>query len=155
MPSKDSTLVLPKRYPISKISLPGGRKFNPGGESLATSVGDSEEFVGLRDYRAGDPLRNIHWKSLAKSGKPVVKEYQEGVFCEATPLYSTRSRMEEKISASRRRSLLRPLLCENIDTKDGLLDLMFVGQNTYSITVGRGAGHSAQLLEVLAACDLL
>ena len=34
----------------------------------------------MRDYRPGDPLRRIHWKSWAKTGRPVVKEYQDEFF---------------------------------------------------------------------------
>ena len=147
--SEDSTLVLPKRLPVNKISLPGGRKFNPGGENMASSVGDSEEFVGMRDYRAGDPLRSIHWKSLAKTGKPVVKEYQEEFFARYALVVDTFSDKGEDLHFEEAVSVAASLV-ENIDTKDGLLDLMFVGQKAYSISVGRGTGHSAQLLEVLA-----
>ena len=37
--------------------------------ALASSVGQSDEFVALRDYRRGDPLRHIHWKSVSKTGR--------------------------------------------------------------------------------------
>ena len=47
---------------------------------MASSVGESEEFVSLRDYRRGDPMRHIHWKSWAKTGKPIVKEFQDEFF---------------------------------------------------------------------------
>ncbi|MEK7386932.1 MAG: DUF58 domain-containing protein, partial [candidate division NC10 bacterium] len=48
-----SLLVLPKRYAMPDLALPGTRKYQPGGVALASSVGDSEEFVALRDYRPG------------------------------------------------------------------------------------------------------
>ena len=51
-----------------------------GGVSLAASVGDSEEFIGLRDYRPGDPLQKVHWKSFARTGKPIVREFQDEFF---------------------------------------------------------------------------
>ena len=73
-------LVLPKRYTLPPINLPGSRRHQPGGVTLATGVGDSEEFVGLRDYRPGDPLQRIHWKSYARVGEPVVREYQDEYF---------------------------------------------------------------------------
>jgi len=50
------------------------------GVALASNVGQSEEFVSLRDYRRGDPLRHIHWRSWAKAGKPVVKEFEDEFF---------------------------------------------------------------------------
>ncbi|MDJ0901122.1 MAG: DUF58 domain-containing protein [Xenococcus sp. MO_188.B8] len=77
---KQSLLVLPKRYQVPQFQLPGLRKTQSGSMTLASSVGDSEEFVSLRDYRPGDPLRKIHWRSWAKTDKPIVREEQEEFF---------------------------------------------------------------------------
>jgi len=54
-----TTLILPKRYPLPPIALPGAMRYQEGGVALASRVGQSEEFVALRDYRPGDPLRHI------------------------------------------------------------------------------------------------
>lgn len=35
----------------------------------------SEEFSGFQTYQAGDPLRHIHWKGVAKGQEPQVKRY--------------------------------------------------------------------------------
>jgi hypothetical protein len=75
-----SLLVLPKRFDLPPIGLSGNRRYQSGGVALASTVGDSEEFVSMRDYRPGDPPRKIHWKSWAKTGKPIVKEYQDEFF---------------------------------------------------------------------------
>src|SRR6185369_11993359 len=50
-----SILILPKRYPVPRINLPGNRKYQPGGVALSSSIGESLEFESLRDYRPGDP----------------------------------------------------------------------------------------------------
>ena len=76
----DSILVLPRRYPLPPIAFPGLLKYQDGGVALASHVGQSEEFVSLRDYRNGDPIRHIHWRSWAKAGKPVVKEFEDEFF---------------------------------------------------------------------------
>jgi len=78
--SPANLLVLPRRYTLPPIALPGSRRYQPGGVALAASIGNSEEFVSLRDYRAGDPLQRIHWKSYARAGEPVVREYQDEYF---------------------------------------------------------------------------
>src|SRR5205814_5457579 len=80
IPAPQSVLILPKRYFLPPIDLPGKMKYQQGGVAMASSVGESEEFVSLRDYRPGDPLRHIHWKSWAKTGKPIVKEFQDEFF---------------------------------------------------------------------------
>lgn len=50
-----------------------------GGEVLA----ERQEFDRLREYRPGDPLRDIHWKSSAKRGEFLVTEYEPGDRTEA------------------------------------------------------------------------
>src|SRR5829696_7162979 len=80
VPAAQSTLILPKRYPLPTIALPGSLKYQQGGVAFASNVGQSEEFVALRDYRYGDPVRHIHWRSWAKTGKPIVKEFEDEFF---------------------------------------------------------------------------
>jgi len=80
VPLPDTVLILPKRYPLPDITLPGTRSYQRGGVALATAIGESEEFVSLRDYRPGDPRRHIHWRSWARTGRPIVKEFQDEFF---------------------------------------------------------------------------
>ena len=79
-PAAQTVLILPKRHPLPPIALPGTMKYQEGGVALAANVGRSEEFVSLREYRHGDPMRHIHWRSWAKTGKPIVKEFEDEFF---------------------------------------------------------------------------
>ena len=36
-----------------------------------------QEYHGMRDYRAGDSLRWIHWRTTARLGRPMVKEFEQ------------------------------------------------------------------------------
>lgn len=40
---------------------------------------DPSRFLGVRDYRAGDSLRRIHWRATARSGRLEVKLYEPAV----------------------------------------------------------------------------
>lgn len=40
-------------------------------------VGAGEEFLGIRDYRPGDSPRSVHWRSSARAGHLMVREYEE------------------------------------------------------------------------------
>jgi Protein of unknown function DUF58 len=150
IPLPESLLVLPRRYPVPPIGLPGTRKFQPGGVALASSVGESEEFVSLRDYRPGDPRRRIHWKSWARVGKPVVREYQDEFFARHALVLDTFSRTEPGERFEAAVSVAASLAC-TLDTGESLLDLLFVGPQAYCFTAGRGLAHVDQMLEVLAA----
>lgn len=150
LPLQDSILILPKRYELPGFSLPGTRKFKQGGVALASSIGESDEFVSLRDYRPGDPLRRIHWRSWAKTGKPIVKEYQDEYFVRHALVLDTFQRaaygdvFEEAVS-------LAASFAYTIRTQDSLLDLMFIGPETYCFTSGRSLAHTEQMLEILAS----
>lgn len=48
------------------------------GKALPTSRPDaSTEFIYIREYRAGDHPRHMHWASWARLGAPAVKVYQD------------------------------------------------------------------------------
>ncbi len=142
-----SITVLPKRYALPVIHLPGLRRHQSGGVSLTASVGDSEEFISLRDYRPGDPLRRIHWKSLAKTGKPIVKEHQEEYFVRHALVLDTFTNEGEAFEEAV--SLAASFAC-TVQTRESLLDLIFVGTEAFRFTAGRSLGHTDRILEVLA-----
>lgn len=144
----DKVVVLPRRYTLPHFELPGARRYQHGGVALASSVGESEEFMSLRDYRPGDPLQRIHWKSYARSGKPVVKEYQDEFFERHALVLDTFAErgnavFEEAVS------LAASFAC-TLDTQESLLDLMFVGGESYCYTAGRGQMQPGSLVEILA-----
>jgi len=150
LPAEGSLLVLPKRYKVPDIKLPGTRKHQSGGVALASSVADSEEFVSLRDYRPGDPLRHIHWKSWAKAGKPIVKEYQDEFFVRHALVLDTFLETGAEEVFEEAVSVAASFAC-SIETQDTLLDLMFVENQVYCFTAGRGVGGVDRMLEVLAS----
>lgn len=143
-------LVLPKRYPIPALELPGTRRHQPGGVALASFMGDSEEFMSMRDYRPGDPLRHIHWKSWAKTGKPIVKEYQDEFFVRHALILDTFQKTEQHEIFEEAVSVAASF-ASSIQTQESLLDLMFVGTEAYCFTTGRGLGHLDNFLEILAS----
>ena len=142
-------LVLPKCYRLPQLIMPGARRYQHGGVALATSVGDSEEFVSLRDYRPGDPLQRVHWKSFARVGYPVVKEFQDEFF-ERHALVLDTFKGDAGDEAFEDAVAVAASFAATVDTRECLLDLMFVGSEAYRFTAGRGQMQSQQLLEILA-----
>jgi uncharacterized protein (DUF58 family) len=150
IPLPQSLLILPKLYHLPPIQLPGFRKYQSGGVTLASSVGDSEEFRSLRDYRPGDSLRKIHWKSWAKVGKPIVKEEQDEFFVRHALILDTFQNEKYSEILEEAISIAASLACE-VQTQESLLDLMFVGNEAYCFTFGRGLSHTDRMLEILAS----
>jgi uncharacterized protein (DUF58 family) len=151
-----SVLILPKRYPLPAIALPGVSKHQEGGVALASSVGQSDEFVALRDYRHGDPMRHIHWRSWAKVGKPVVKEFEDEFFVRHALVLDTFTEHPRSEVFEEAVSVAASFAC-TIPTQESLLDLLFIGTQSYCFTAGRGLAYGDQMLEVLASvracCD--
>lgn len=40
-------------------------------------TGGGQEYLGVREYRPGDPRRAVHWRSSARLGRLVVREFEE------------------------------------------------------------------------------
>ncbi|MCP4673388.1 MAG: DUF58 domain-containing protein, partial [Desulfobacula sp.] len=73
-------LVLPKQYQLKNPNLQSTRQYHPGGINFASSIGNCDEFMSLRQYRPGDPMRNVHWRTFAKTNELVVKEFEDEYF---------------------------------------------------------------------------
>jgi uncharacterized protein (DUF58 family) len=148
-PAPQTILVLPRRYLLPPIALPGTMKYQEGGVALASNVGQSDEFVALRDYRRGDPLRHIHWRSWAKAGKPIVKEYEDEFFVRHALVLDTFTPEPYSEAFEDAVSLAASFAC-TLSLQESLLDLLFIGTEAYCFTSGRGLAHSDHMLEILA-----
>jgi len=88
-------LVLPRF--MSLTSQPQVRELEAS--VSAPRAGSGMELFGVREYRSGDPLRRIHWRSSARLGELVVREYEPpgqqtvGIFCDPNP--STREAADQ------------------------------------------------------------
>ncbi len=148
-----TVLVLPKRYKVPSLALPGHEAYQVGGVAQAAAVGQSEEFVSLRHYRRGDPMRHIHWRSWARIGEPIVKEFEDEFFVRHGLVLDTFDDPDDPEPFEEAVSVAASFACA-IGTQESLLDLMFVGVKAFRFTAGRGLAQSDQLLEILACARL-
>ncbi len=149
-PLPQTVLILPKRYPLPPIALPGAMKYQQGGVALAANIGQSDEFVSLRDYRRGDPPRHIHWRSWAKVGRPIVKEFEDEFHVRHALVLDTFTERPHSELFEEAVSVAASFAC-TVLTQESLLDLLFVGPEAYCFTAGRGLAHADQMLEILAS----
>ncbi len=142
-------LVLPKVCPISALSTELGARYQPGGVALASKTGESTELVGLRPYRPGDPVRDLCAKAWARTGQPVVREYQQeyftrfGVVMDTDIAIASPERFEAAIS-------LTAGVLEHLSRAEALVDLLVFGDEVHRLTLGRSLGFVEQGLDLLA-----
>lgn len=84
-----SLLVYPAYAPLAEVRVPTGRRHHAGGLNVAWQGGDSVEFLGNREYREGDQIRDIDWRATARLNRPVVREYREEYFLRAAIVLDT------------------------------------------------------------------
>jgi uncharacterized protein (DUF58 family) len=66
-------LVYPARV---SVAVPAPRTATRG-DLVANRAGRRGEFFGLREHRAGDDRRDVHWRSSARTGRLLVREYED------------------------------------------------------------------------------
>ncbi len=149
-------VVYPRFWRMAQFEVPIGRRYQPGGIPLSSSVGESIEFTGTRDYRQGDPLRSIHWRSWARRMAPVVKEYQEEYFCRIAIVLDTfQSRRQQ---ARDRRTFEAAIsatasIADFFSRSEHVVDVLAAGPDLYEVSAGRSLAHLENILDVLACLE--
>jgi len=76
-PDRRTLLVTPQWTPLRGMDLPLRRSEQPGGAALATARGEALEFMGNREFREGDNIRDMDWRATARLDRLVVREFHE------------------------------------------------------------------------------
>jgi len=165
--SKSETLtllVLPHFHPLVRLDLPVGARYQPGGIALTSNIGESPEYIGNREYVAGDSARRIDYRSWARLGRPIVREYQEEYYCRVAlvldtfPAAGPKGRFRRKTNPAGDEQLeaaisLSASIADALSRGEYLLDLFAAGPELYVFRAGRHTAHLENVLEILACVD--
>ncbi|HET6531143.1 MAG TPA: DUF58 domain-containing protein [Actinoplanes sp.] len=88
-PSVDRLIVIPQVVPLPAVRLAG--EYAGTGDSRARSVAvHGEDDAATREYRRGDDLRRVHWRSTARTGELMVRREEQPWESRATVVLDTR-----------------------------------------------------------------
>jgi uncharacterized protein (DUF58 family) len=149
-------LVYPRFYTMNQFMVPLGRRYQPGGIPLSSNTGDAIEFVGTREYREGDPVKNIHWRSWARRGEPVVKEYQEEYFCRIAIIldtFLTPKPGPDEIAGFEAAISVVASIADFFSRSEYIVDILAAGPDVYEVSAGRSLAYLENILDVLACLE--
>jgi len=88
-PSVDRLIVIPQVVTLPTVRLAG--EYAGTGDSRARSVAvHGEDDAATREYRRGDDLRRVHWRSTARTGELMVRREEQPWESRATVVLDTR-----------------------------------------------------------------
>ncbi|MEV6599446.1 DUF58 domain-containing protein [Actinoplanes sp. NPDC051346] len=88
-PSVDRLMVIPEVIALPAVRLAG--EYAGTGDSRARSVAvHGEDDAATREYRRGDDLRRVHWRSTARTGELMVRREEQPWESRATIVLDTR-----------------------------------------------------------------
>jgi uncharacterized protein (DUF58 family) len=159
-PMQRKLLVYPKFFPLGSLTLPTGRRYQPGGVALVSHLGESFEYLGNREYREGDNVRDIDWRATARSDKPIVREWVEEYMLRAAVILDTHvppkqpaRALQQRRDAFERAVSVTAAVGDYMARQDYLVDLFAAGPNLYHLTAGRSLAYLDQILDILACVN--
>lgn len=150
--------VYPRIHQMEGLAVPLSQPFGPV-RTREKAFEDPSNQSGLREYRPGDNPRHIHWKTAARMGELMLREYELNAttqlllfpdLCGTSQVgfnQQTQTSTEEKaieIAASLAALGLR----RKID-----VGLICHGRERHAVGVGRGQRNFHEILEVLARAE--
>ncbi|MEK7434047.1 MAG: DUF58 domain-containing protein [Cyanobacteriota bacterium] len=148
--SPSKIFVFPKYERIESLDIKLGRKFQPGGISFSSNVGESTEFTGTREFVYGDNPKYIHWRSWAKTGIPIVREFTEEYFVRLGIVFDIYSK---NIDDFEKALSYVATVTDYLSRYDYIVDVFAVGNSFYHFQSGRAISYFENILELLASIE--
>jgi uncharacterized protein (DUF58 family) len=145
-------LVVPRIANVLRLTTPVGRRHQPGGVTLASKTGESMDLLGVRPYRPGDLVRDLHARSWARTGVPVVREFQEEYFSRVGVVVDTDGAVADDRVLEAALSLAAGVVA-HLSRGEALIDLLVIGDAVHKLTLGRSLGFLEQALDLLAVVE--
>lgn len=142
-------MVVPRVARVVSLTPREHSRHEPPSNSLGARMGDASELLGVRPYRVGDPIRNLHARSWARHGAPMVREYQEqhstriGVVVDTDASAATAAHLEGALS-------LAAGIVARLAEQDAIVSVLLAGPRLTQLSARYGEDALHQVLDVLA-----
>jgi uncharacterized protein (DUF58 family) len=77
VPERDTIYVYPRLGRLTRNWLARHRQALAGSDRRERRPGPEGDFYGIREWRSGDAMRLVHWRSSARTGKLVVRQFEQ------------------------------------------------------------------------------
>lgn len=157
--SKATVTVYPRVHRIDGLPVPLSQPFGPV-RTREKAFEDPSNQAEIREYRAGDNPRHIHWKTSARLGELMLREYElnatthtvifPDLYFHAQSRDDAAEHSTEETTIELAASLAELGMRSKID-----VGLVCHGQERYSVAPGRGQRTFHEILEVLARVEAM
>ena len=143
--------VYPKRAP-RPVQAGRARALAWTGTTASKYRGGTVEFMDIRGYTRGDPLKSINWKASARSGRTLVNEWQADRGLDCVILVDLSPRNLPKVGDWSART---SVIGASYELAGSLLDsgnrvgMLVMGDILYKVRPGFGSRHLRRMVECL------
>jgi len=142
-------IVLPRTWPVPQLPGAAGGQALDRRTPLPSPARHDEEFASLRSYQPGDDLRRVHWRSSARQGRLVVRQYDPPWSRRTTLLLDVRRSCHDEPSFERAVSTAASVI-EAARASDDLIRLVTTSGTDSGVI---SSDDAAALLDQLAAIN--
>jgi uncharacterized protein (DUF58 family) len=144
--------LFPRVHPVGGLERLGARRSFAPSATNAARAGQSGVYLGVREFRAGDDLRRVHWPATARHATPMVKEFE----LDLAPYFTLFLDLERRHRAGTgRKSTLEYVvrtaasLLASAGRRGDTVQLFGEGRRPLAVPPGRGELHLAFALDQL------
>ena len=98
----------------------------------------------------------MHWRSWARRGEPVVKEYEEEYFCRIALILDTflpRKPSPADLAGFEAAISVLASIADHFSRSEYVVDILAAGPDVYEVSAGRSLAYLENILDVLACLE--
>lgn len=144
---RGDVVVWPRRDRNVPEPATSGDQARRRGLAASGAAGARGEFRGLREYRPGDDPRDVHWRSSARLGEPLVREYERD---DARSLWVCLDLRTDDADRAEEAAEIAATLADRATSRNERIALV---TSDHVIPPGQGRPHLERVLDALAYAE--